>query len=62
LAGEEEDSPFSGPREPHGRQDFLLQIYHAIDQVEFLVLLMTPKALASDAVKKEWRYARQRWR
>jgi len=43
-----------------GGEDFLLQIYKAIDQVEFLVLLMTPRALASDAVKKEWRYARQR--
>ena len=41
-------------------QDFLLQIYKAIDQVEFLILLMTPNALKSDAVKKEWRYARQR--
>jgi hypothetical protein len=43
-----------------GGEDFLLQIYKAIDQVEFLILLMTPRAVASDAVKKEWRYARQR--
>jgi hypothetical protein len=43
-----------------GGEDFLLQIYKAIDEVEFLVLLMTPRALASEAVKKEWHYARQR--
>ena len=43
-----------------GGEDFLLQIFKAIDQVKFLVLLMTPNALKSDAVKKEWRYARQR--
>ena len=35
------------------------QITDAIDSVEFLVLLMTPKALASGNVQKEWRYARQ---
>ncbi len=43
-----------------GGVDFLLQIYRAIDQVEFLVLVMTPRAVASDNVRKEWRYARQR--
>ncbi len=42
-----------------GGQDFLLQIYKAIDQVEFLILLMSPRALVSEAVKKEWRHARQ---
>ncbi len=42
-----------------GGEDFLLQIYKAIDQVEFLILLMTPRAVASDNVRKEWRYARQ---
>jgi predicted nucleotide-binding protein len=36
-----------------GGEDFLLQIYKAIEQVEFLVLLMTPNALKSEAVKKE---------
>ena len=35
------------------------QITDAIDSVEFLVLLMTPAALASGNVQKEWRYARQ---
>src|SRR5262245_29005727 len=35
------------------------QITGAIDPVEFLVLLMTPAAVASGNVQKEWRYARQ---
>jgi hypothetical protein len=35
------------------------QITDAIDSVEFLVLVVTPKALASGNVQKEWRYARQ---
>ena len=35
------------------------QITDVIDSVEFLVLLMTPAALASGNVEKEWRYARQ---
>ena len=35
------------------------QITDAIDSVEFLILLMTPAAIASGNVEKEWRYARQ---
>jgi predicted nucleotide-binding protein len=35
------------------------QITDAIDSVEFLVLVMTPAAIASGTVQKEWRYARQ---
>jgi hypothetical protein len=35
------------------------QITDAIDSVEFLVLVMTPAAMASGIVQKEWRYARQ---
>lgn len=35
------------------------QITDAIDAVEFLVLVMTPAAIASGNVQKEWRYARQ---
>src|SRR5271157_4279036 len=42
-----------------GGEDFLQQIFKGIEQVEFLVLLMTPNALKSDAVRKEWRHARQ---
>jgi WD40 repeat protein len=50
------------------KQDFLFleggvgwwnQITAAIDSVEFLVLLMTPAALDSGNVQKEWRYARR---
>ncbi len=35
------------------------QITDALDQVEFLVLLITPAAQRSDMVQREWRYARQ---
>jgi hypothetical protein len=36
------------------------QIAAAIDSVEFLILLVTPAAMASGNVEKEWRYARER--
>lgn len=42
-----------------GGRDWWLQITEALDRVEFMVLVMTPNALGSDTVKKEWRYARQ---
>ncbi len=35
------------------------QLTEAIDSVEFLVLVMTPSAMQSETVRKEWRYARQ---
>jgi WD40 repeat protein len=35
------------------------QITDAIDAVDFLILVMTPAALSSGNVQKEWRYARQ---
>jgi len=35
------------------------QITDALDAVEFMVLVVTPGALASGVVQKEWRYARQ---
>jgi len=35
------------------------QITEAIDSVEFLILVMTPAAIESGNVQKEWRYARQ---
>ncbi len=35
------------------------QVTEAIDSVEFLILLMTPAAIASGNVQREWRYARQ---
>lgn len=43
-----------------GGRDWWLQITAAIDHVEFLVLVMTPAALASPMVRREWRYARQK--
>jgi WD40 repeat protein len=36
------------------------QITDALDHVEFLLLVMTPAALASPIARKEWRYARLR--
>jgi WD40 repeat protein len=42
-----------------GGRDWWLQITEALDQVEFMTLVITPKALKSDTVRKEWRYARQ---
>src|ERR1700680_4190208 len=36
------------------------QIEEALDQVRFLVIVMTPAAMQSEMTQKEWRYARQR--
>ncbi len=41
-----------------GGRDWWLQITEAIQNVEFMVLVMTPAALASKTVQREWRYAR----
>ena len=41
-------------------KDWWRQITAAIDQVEYLVLVITKAALASPVVRDEWRYARQR--
>src|SRR3954470_9278857 len=35
------------------------QLTAAIDSVNFLVLVITPSAMQSEMVRKEWRYARQ---
>ena len=35
------------------------QVTEAIDSVEFLALIVTPCAIASGNVQREWRYARQ---
>ena len=43
-----------------GGRDWWQQITAAIDEVEFLVLVMTEAALGSAMVRREWRYARQR--
>lgn len=42
-----------------GGRDWWQQITAALDVVEFLVLVMTPAAMRSEMVRKEWRYARQ---
>jgi len=42
-----------------GGRDWWLQITEALDQVEFMALVITPEALKSETVRKEWRYARQ---
>lgn len=42
-----------------GGRDWWLQITEALDEVEFMALVITPGALKSDTVRKEWRYARQ---
>jgi len=35
------------------------QITDAIEQVEFMIMVLTPAAMTSDVARKEWRYARQ---
>ncbi|MCS6872256.1 MAG: NB-ARC domain-containing protein, partial [Anaerolineae bacterium] len=42
-----------------GGRDWWLQIEEALQKVDFMVLVMTPNALRSEIVRKEWRYARQ---
>ncbi len=42
-----------------GGRDWWQQIKDALDVVEFMVLVMTPAAMRSETVRKEWRYARQ---
>jgi hypothetical protein len=42
-----------------GGRDWWLQIVEALNHVEFMVLVMTPAALQSTMVRREWRYARQ---
>ena len=42
-----------------GGRDWWQQITEALDHVEFMVLVMTPAAMLSQTVRREWRYARQ---
>jgi hypothetical protein len=42
-----------------GGRDWWLQITEALNKVEYMVLVMTPDALRSPIIRKEWRYARQ---
>ncbi|MGZ3646889.1 MAG: TIR domain-containing protein, partial [Ktedonobacteraceae bacterium] len=43
-----------------GGRDWWLQIEEALEHVEFMVMVMTPAALQSPIVRKEWRTARQK--
>jgi WD40 repeat protein len=43
-----------------GGRDWWLQIVEALDKVEYMVLVMTPEAIDSPIIRKEWRYARQK--
>lgn len=43
-----------------GGRDWWLQITEALDKVDFMILVMTPKAMESPIIRKEWRYARQK--
>ena len=43
-----------------GGRDWWQQITAAIERVDYLVLVMTPAALSSSMVRREWRYARRR--
>jgi WD40 repeat protein len=42
-----------------GGRDWWLQIVEALTHVEFMALVVTPNALNSEVIRKEWRYARQ---
>jgi TIR domain len=42
-----------------GGDDWWLQIVEALNTVEFMVMVMTPAALLSPIVRKEWRHTRQ---
>ena len=43
-----------------GGEGWWSQIEHVLDQVEFMVVVMTPGAVASVVVRKEWHHARRK--
>src|SRR3954452_8200744 len=45
-----------------GGRDWWRQITEAVDGVEHVLLVTTPAALASEVVRREWRYAREQGR
>jgi WD40 repeat protein len=45
-----------------GGKEWWRQITSVIDQIEYLLLVMTPNALRSKVVRDEWRYGRQQGR
>ncbi len=42
-----------------GGRDWWQQIKEALNKVEYMALVMTPKALCSPTIREEWRYARR---
>jgi WD40 repeat protein len=48
--------------ELEGGRNWWTEIEKALDQVKFLVIVMTPAVLASEIAQREWRYARERGR
>lgn len=44
---------------PPRRRDWWAQVTHAIEQVEYLVLVMTPAAVQSQIIRRQWRHASQ---
>ncbi len=42
-----------------GGRGWWKQIEEAIDSSKFLVLVITPAAIKSEVIRREWRYARQ---
>jgi hypothetical protein len=59
-AEEPEISLWQDRTELEAGRGWWVQIEEALDRVKFLVIVMTPQAIASETVRKEWRYARQR--
>jgi WD40 repeat protein len=61
LAAEEPEITLWQDRaELEGGVGWWTQIESALDQVKFLVIVMTPQAMASEMTRREWRYARQK--
>ncbi|MEM9953164.1 MAG: TIR domain-containing protein [Chloroflexota bacterium] len=55
----DEDTIWQDRTDMEGGISWWKQITTALENVEFMVLIATPAAMASPIVKKEWRYARQ---
>src|SRR4051794_18518422 len=59
LQSDAPDIDIKHDRQLEGGVGWWEQITEAIDSVDFLILIMTPAAMQSEIVRKEWRYARQ---
>jgi hypothetical protein len=49
--------PWMDRRKLEGGQDFLNEIQSAIDRCQVLLLILSPEAMASKNVRREYRYA-----